>query len=209
MQKSCLFFLSACFTATVVLSERIALAPIDALTDFVSSNRNAQETDDGSLEGLAELILGELDENFVKCSVDTTTKMSVSEMSAIQAATDTFLLSVDEDLNVEFPKEARETYGQVCADNGGYLNVAGGTLSCSTEGVSFSIAGYATCSADTKACKAVDPLDMYKVGVKAATGAVCDVIVSSDSSDTSAGAGHHWSFNYLALSGMVVGASFF
>lgn len=188
-----------------MLSERIALAPIDALTDFVSSNRNAQETDDGSLEGLAELMLGELDENFLKCSVDTT-KMSESEMSAIQAATEAFQLSVDEDLNVEFPKEARETYGKVCADNGGYLNVAGGTLSCSTEGESFSIAGYATCSADTKACKAVDPLDMYKVGLEALAGAVCDVI---DSSDTSAGAGHHWSFNYLALSGMVVGASFF
>jgi hypothetical protein len=34
----------------------------------------------------------------------------------------------------------------------------------------------------------------------------CDVIRPSA---TSAGAGHHWSFNYLALSGMVVGASFF
>lgn len=186
-----------------MLSERIALAPINALTDFVSSNRNAQETDD-IFEGFGELMS---DENFMKCSVDTATKMSESEMSAIQAATEAFDLSKVGEINAEYPKEARETYGQVCADNGGYLNDVG-TLSCSLEGVSFSINGYAMCFADTKACKAVDVSDMYKSGLEL-TGAVCDVTDSSDSSDTSAGAGHHWSFNYLALSGMVVGASFF
>jgi len=218
--RSWLFFLSACFTATVVLSERIALAPIDALTDFVSSNRNAQEMSDDFMGGMLDfdddtLIALLTDEDYIKCAGDTQDlENSFFELAQAKADFESIpegsSMGNPEDssmgnFKIKYPKEARETYRQVCADSGGYFEYSGGSISCNSDIWSFSIDGWATCYADTEECKAIDFLDITAT-VTGMLGYDCDVI---DPSDTSAGAGHHWSFNYLALSGMVVGASFF
>jgi len=120
-------------------------------------------------------------------------------------------------MNMEYSEESKETLRQACADSGGHFVVSEAPLSCTffdEEGegsLVTDIAGFANCYANTEACKAIDILEFLSMAMSLA-GAECDSIPTNEDSSaatTSSGAGHHWSFDYLILSGMVVGASFF
>jgi hypothetical protein len=202
------FFLAACLLATVVQSERIALAPgidrlpatagIETQVDFVGSNWNVQEMTD---DRLADFFPDDNSESL------------------------TTLLLENEDFMECFKANKKESLRQICADSGGYFVVSEASLSCdyvdeeTGETLVTNIFGFSKCYANTKACKRSDQaVSMSSIDNQ------CDNIIDSltqskSKSDpyvngippatTSAGAGYHWSFDYLVLSGMVVGASFF